>query len=304
MGSSAFEKLFTTSVPHILEKIFFSLDYESYKACHEVCKDWNELLSTESFKRKANTMLTENGEKLRRAIREESLDEIFRILSKGMVDVNCDLVSFPWTLFHYALFKGNKEMVKLLLKARADINKRNQYGKTPLCWAIHIGQIDMVQILLDNRADPNKADNDGVTPLLFAAKRGNTNNTAVVKLLIERGADVDQASDSGDTPLQTAASSGLSEIVKVLLDGGADPDKPDNRGTTPLHLACHLGVVKLLIERGAEVDKANNYGRTPLHKAARLGRKEIVKALLEGGADPSKKDEHGGTPYARYWGPP
>ena len=122
-AASEFDRLFTIRVPHIHEKIFFSLDYKTYKACHEVCKDWNELLSMDSFKWRANTMLTKNGEKLRSAIREESLDEVFRILSKGMVDVNCDLVSFPWTLFNHALCKGNKEIVKLLLKARADINK-------------------------------------------------------------------------------------------------------------------------------------------------------------------------------------
>ena len=41
--------LFTKSVPHILEKIFFSLDYESFKKCLEVSTAWKELLTSESF---------------------------------------------------------------------------------------------------------------------------------------------------------------------------------------------------------------------------------------------------------------
>ena len=42
--------LFTESVPHVLEKIFFSLDYESFKTCKEVSISWNKLLTSESFK--------------------------------------------------------------------------------------------------------------------------------------------------------------------------------------------------------------------------------------------------------------
>ena len=37
MDSYAFEILFNRQVPHIVEKIFFSLDYESLKKCLEVC---------------------------------------------------------------------------------------------------------------------------------------------------------------------------------------------------------------------------------------------------------------------------
>ena len=33
MDSCAFNKLFNKSVPHILEKIFLSLDYASFKTC-------------------------------------------------------------------------------------------------------------------------------------------------------------------------------------------------------------------------------------------------------------------------------
>ena len=38
MASSAFDKLFTKSVPHLHEKIFLSKDYTSYKACMKVIK--------------------------------------------------------------------------------------------------------------------------------------------------------------------------------------------------------------------------------------------------------------------------
>ena len=236
MSPCAFEKLFTTFVPHVLEKIFFSLDYESFKACQEVCKDWYEVLSMESFKLKANTMLTVNGEKLRSAIDEKNLDEVFRVLSFCMVDVNCDMESYPETLFSYALFTGHTEMVKLLLNARADTNEANRYGETPLHFAVRCYKKKLVQQLLDSRADPNKADGSGQTPLNWAAYKGKT---AVVKLLIERGAEVDKADNKGRTPLHIAANYRHKNVVKALLDGGADPTKKDRWGITPLSEARH-----------------------------------------------------------------
>ena len=49
--------MFTKSVPHILEKIFFSLDYESFMACGKVCLAWKELHSSESYQQKADELL-------------------------------------------------------------------------------------------------------------------------------------------------------------------------------------------------------------------------------------------------------
>ena len=51
-----FDTLFARNVPHILEQIFFSLDYETYKTCLEVCKAWNELLTSEAYQGKAKSV--------------------------------------------------------------------------------------------------------------------------------------------------------------------------------------------------------------------------------------------------------
>ena len=54
--TSDFDILLTKSVPHILETIFLSLDYKSFKTCMEVTKAWNELLKSKSFQRKAKSV--------------------------------------------------------------------------------------------------------------------------------------------------------------------------------------------------------------------------------------------------------
>ena len=44
-----FGPLFNKNVPHIMEKIFFPLDYDSFVSCGKVCKTWKVLLSSEPY---------------------------------------------------------------------------------------------------------------------------------------------------------------------------------------------------------------------------------------------------------------
>ena len=60
MDLCAIDKLFAKSVPHILEKIFFSLDYESYKHCLEVNTKWNALLISESYLKIGRSMFQDD----------------------------------------------------------------------------------------------------------------------------------------------------------------------------------------------------------------------------------------------------
>ena len=247
MEQSAFGKLFKTYVPHILENIFLSLDYKSFKACHEVCKAWNGLLLNELFKEKVKKILMENGEKLRHATGEGNADEVRRILSKGVVDVNCG------TFLHLAVINGHDMLVKQLHNAGADTNKADLKGNTPLHYAAsNKRQTGMVELLLDRGADLNKANEFGSTPLQMAATGGCKN---VVKLLIERGAQVNKVERSGLTPLHCAVMCNSKPVVQALLDRGADPAKPDIKGQTP---ECHarrlgrLNIVKMLTKASAQ----------------------------------------------------
>ena len=54
VNDCAFNKLFIKKVPHILQKIFFSLDYKSFKRCEKVCVSWQAMLASESFGTKVN----------------------------------------------------------------------------------------------------------------------------------------------------------------------------------------------------------------------------------------------------------
>ena len=54
---NSFGKLFDRNVPHILENIFFSLDYDSFMVCAKVCKTWERLFSLASYKAKSSELL-------------------------------------------------------------------------------------------------------------------------------------------------------------------------------------------------------------------------------------------------------
>ena len=90
-----FDTLFTKNVPHILERIFLSLDYNSFKECLKVNKALNGLLTSESFQVKAKLMFQKEIESEKKApvqlwfaARYGHIEEVKRLLSSGMVDVN------------------------------------------------------------------------------------------------------------------------------------------------------------------------------------------------------------------------
>ena len=184
---SAFDKLLNTFAPHVFEKIFLSLDYKSFKNCHEVCTTWNKILSATIMKKKANNLLRKNGDKLITATCRKNENDVKRILTMEMVDVNLVVVESHNTILNLALRMGNQPIIKLLLDAGADPNGVDEFGWTPLHTAAGGKQTEMMELLLDHGANPNKASNQGYKPLAVAAKFGTKEK---VQLLIKRGTEI------------------------------------------------------------------------------------------------------------------
>ena len=79
MDPCAFDKLFTKSVPHILEKIFFSLDYHSFKISKEVSNTWKKVLASEAFKRMGKSVFHRNiRRELFHALKDGDADKVSR----------------------------------------------------------------------------------------------------------------------------------------------------------------------------------------------------------------------------------
>lgn len=79
-----------------------------------------------------------------------------------------------------------KQLIKIIRK-QADVNARDKrHGLTLLISAAIFGQFDVMQILLEAGADVNARDNYGKTPLMFVAERGRHKS---VELLLKAGAN-------------------------------------------------------------------------------------------------------------------
>jgi ankyrin repeat protein len=205
-----------------------------------------------------------------------------------------------------AVENGHEAVVKQLVKpGQADVNSTDNYGQTPLLLAADTGREALVKLLLENgETRVNLMDGSGGTPLLRAAQNGHA---AVVKLLLETGeACVNSMDGSGETPLLRAAQNGHAAVVKLLLETGeAYVNLMDGSGETPLSWAVqnkHAAVVKLLLVTGkVDADSKNaRYGRTPLSLAVQNGSMAVIMLLLGlGKADINSRDMFGQTPLSR-----
>ena len=79
-------------------------------------------------------------------------------------------------------------------------------------------RIDLVKLLIRRGADVNKPRRNGTTPLFCAACEGYE---AIAKELIAAGADVNHQAHDGRTPLVSAASNNRVGLAKLLIANGA-----------------------------------------------------------------------------------
>ncbi len=208
-------------------------------------------------------------------------------------------------------------MVRLLVAHGANVSTKDEEGITPLHCAAYKGQKDVVELLIAAGADvnartvPDPARDDdmwenldigyrlrcGVTPLHEAVVSGEP---SVVELLIAHGAEVNTADQSGGTPLHYAALRGPN-VVELLVAHGAEVNAVTASGHTPLHYAARGAkphILQLLIARGANVNAADAEGATPLVAALLRGHVEAARVLIAAGAERVAMKNH---PPTVYW---
>ena len=187
-----------------------------------------------------------------------------------------------------ALAGKHFQTADLLRHHGADPHLRGNRMMTLLHSASVYGNLEVVQKLVEYDADVNAKDQDGKTPFYLASEGIYPKDCSVHRLLLELGADVNARAKDGWTPLHNASFYGARlDIMRLLLERGADINARSKDGSTPLHKASSsayrtLEVVRLLLESGADVKAKDNHGMTALQIVERWdGKEEIVKLLLE-----------------------
>ncbi len=119
----------------------------------------------------------------------------------------------PSVDIHTAAFMGNLKAIQEHIKAGTDLNKKDQYGSTPLVITATFGKAEAAEALIIGGADLHIRSNDGATPLHIAAFFCRVD---VVKALLAKGADKTLKNKYGSTSLESV--SGSFSTVKGIYE--------------------------------------------------------------------------------------
>jgi ankyrin repeat protein len=146
-----------------------------------------------------------------------------RALLKGGANPNA-LEGDRYDPLTIAAVQDDVEMVKILLEGGASAqNITSRYDGTALIAAAHLGHVEVVKMLIAAKAPLNRVNNLGWTALMEAIVLGNGDgkHTATVKALVEAGADVNIPDRNRISALQHARQRGYSEMARILEAAGA-----------------------------------------------------------------------------------
>lgn len=173
-------------------------------------------------------------------------------------------------LTRIAIGFNNEKLLKLSLKKGVNLNHFDWRNK--LLLMIASNDKNMLKMLIEAGADVNVVDNDGSSPLYFAVSK---NNLEAVKILVRNGANIDfrregeptgrlnhvtEHNSDYSTVLIKAINRGRIKVVDFLIKSGANLERRNYEGETPLMIAYRkkwkAAIIKLL-KAGANVSAQN-----------------------------------------------
>jgi hypothetical protein len=115
---------------------------------------------------------------------------------------------------------GHVEVAKVLIDAGADVNVVGEYDQTLVMNATSNEKAtELIELLAKAGADVNKPNTYKIAPLAVVAEQGKLD---AVKALLAAGAKVNTRNNYGGTALSVAVMRGYAEVVRTLIDAGAD----------------------------------------------------------------------------------
>ncbi len=178
-----------------------------------------------------------------RAIELGLVPKVKALTAKGSVDVVVpQKYGRKTTPLLAASERKNADVVALVLAAGADLEWKDEYGRT----ALHsVRDAEVAKKLLDAGADLAARDSRKRTPLHHAAELGDAD---IAELLLERGADVDPKDADGKTPYVACGELVVRAVLKKFGSKGLEKTdgkalKPKSRSEKPAELDVDGGAL-------------------------------------------------------------
>ena len=170
----------------------------------------------------AETLIVQTKKRLHLSSKEDSISEEEKFKNKTIFKnfINAKTEGDNLTALHYASFRGNIKMIKLLIENYAEINALSSHG------------INMIH----KAAQGNKP-----SAIIYFNKKFNM--------------DLRDLEENHMNALHLATISGMDNSVIFLLSLGLDPNIQDNYGFTALHYAVkynNIRIIKKLLQKGAD----------------------------------------------------
>ena len=211
------------------------------------------------------------------------------------------------TPLYLAASTGKKDIVTRLLKGNANPDIQTTEGVTPLHNATYYAHVEVIKVLLKAKADLNILENlNGMAPLHIACKFESLEITQLI--LCQPNADPNILDSNKNTPLHYAVSKINPKILQCLIAANANPNIQNKKGFTPLYTLCvHRSLISeykvlvamnnMLLEANADPNVQTVHEMwAPLHLACFRGCLQIVNSLLKAKANPNIQDCNGCTP--------
>ena len=240
-------------------------------------------------------------------------DVAIRLVSAGAdVNASVDGVSLLEVIMVTTCFSTRKDILELLktvVEAGADVNKKNEQGHSPLRLAfVTKKSIDVIRLLLENGADVNEVcGNDGESIMFYTITYEDVD---VLRLLLEYGANVNVEDEKGVSLFTWACCCGSPnlEIVKLLINNGAEikpcttSDDETDAPSSPLIMligAKKFDIAKYVVEHCPSLEDKNASGETALSLSVIFDQAELAQILVDHGANIDVQDNEGLTPLMK-----
>ena len=171
---------------------------------------------------------------------------------------------------HFNVFKNNMTELENNIKDGINVDTLGEYNSTPLHYACREGNLEVVNLLLKHGADVNKQNTYSTIYPVFDAINSTNNQKnyfLIIQSLIERGANINATDSFGNTLLYHAVEKENIKLIELLIQLGCDINHVSRHDKdTVLHYAYfqkNREIISILIENGADREKLNIYNKTP-----------------------------------------